>query len=231
MSSDDVTGRPLDFADAEAVDPDSGEPAVDRLLAPMADALDRMQQGILLVDAAGRLLFANQQGRDVLAASDGLYAAQDGLQAATPEQTKALRRLIRAASAPDGDSRTCEMIALQRRFRQRPLAVMVASCHPRTRLAAAIRPHGAALVFVSDPDRAPAMQSDLLRRLYRLTRMEAEVALAVLRGEPLKTIAESFGMSLGSVRRHLQDVFDKTETRRQAELILRLRSAPDANPG
>ncbi|TPK07044.1 hypothetical protein FJ872_24085 [Mesorhizobium sp. B2-5-9] len=58
-----------------------------------------------------------------------------------------------------------------------------------------------------------------LRDLYRLTPAEAAVATAVARGEGLQAVADEVGISLTTVRTHLQHVFEKTETRRQAELV------------
>lgn len=232
MNSDDDGHGSLYLSDAGTADSESAKPPIDQLFAQMADALDRMQQGTLVVGGDARIYFANRHARDLLTAGDGLCAAADSLRAETPEQTQTLRRLIREAARPEGLDGASGMMAVRRRFKPRPLAVMVSSCHPRTRLAVAVRPQRAVLVFVTDPDRTPAMRSDLLRQLYRLTRMEAEVALAVLRGEGLKAIAGSFGVSMSTARTHLQNVFDKTETRRQAELVyLLLRSLPDVNLG
>jgi DNA-binding CsgD family transcriptional regulator len=229
MSSDDLSD-PVDFADAAAIEPESGKPPAELLFAPMAEALDQMQQGTLLVDGDGRILYANRQARELLAVGDGLGASVNGLHADTPDEAQTLRRLIASAARAEGASRAAGMMAIKRRCGRRPLAVLVVSCHTRTRLAAAIHPQRAVLVFVTDPDRASVVQSDLLRQLYRLTRMEAEIALAMLRGEGLKAIAESFGVSLSTARTHLQNVFDKTETRRQAELVhLLLRSVPDVS--
>jgi DNA-binding CsgD family transcriptional regulator len=231
MSSDEVSG-PLDLSDATPADSESARPAIDQLFAQMAEALDRMQQGTVLVGGDARIQFANRHARDLLTAADGIHSAPDGLRAETPEQTQTLRRLIREAARPEGLDGASGMMAIRRRFKPRPLAIMVTSCHPRTRRAEAIRPQRAVLVFITDPDRTPTMRSDLLRQLYRLTRMEAEVALAVLRGEGLKAIAGSFGVSMSTARTHLQNVFDKTETRRQAELVyLLLRSLPDVHMG
>ncbi|WP_192247333.1 helix-turn-helix transcriptional regulator [Mesorhizobium silamurunense] len=73
----------------------------------------------------------------------------------------------------------------------------------------------AAIVFVADPDSAP----DQLRNLYRLTPAEAAVAMAIARGEGLQAVADQLDISLTTARTHLQHVFEKTETRRQAELV------------
>jgi DNA-binding CsgD family transcriptional regulator len=227
MGSNDASSS-LDHAAAD-VEPEAGQ-AADRLLAPMADALDGLRQGLLLVDAAAGILAANRQAQALVAVGDGLRRSPDGLCADTPEQTRALRRLISAAAKPGGTGRAAGTIAIPRRFARRPLAVLVASCHPRTRLAAAIRPQHAALVFIADPECAPPAPSDALRQLYRLSRVEADVALAVLRGQGVEAMAESLGVPPSAARTHLQDIFDKTEIRRQAYLVqLLLCSVPDVN--
>jgi DNA-binding CsgD family transcriptional regulator len=48
---------------------------------------------------------------------------------------------------------------------------------------------------------------------------EADVALRVLRGEGLKPICGELSLSMATVKTHLQHVFDKTDTHRQAELV------------
>ena len=58
-----------------------------------------------------------------------------------------------------------------------------------------------------------------LRRLYGLTRAEAHVALAVLRGDGLQAAADALGVTLATVKTHLQHVFGKTGTQRQTELM------------
>jgi DNA-binding CsgD family transcriptional regulator len=75
------------------------------------------------------------------------------------------------------------------------------------------------LVLIVDPEREPEPELEALRRLYGLTNMEAEISLRVLDGTGLGPIADELSVSLSTVRTHLQHVFDKTDTHRQAELI------------
>ena len=76
-----------------------------------------------------------------------------------------------------------------------------------------------ALVLIIDPEDEPEPSSALLRRLYRLTDAEADVALRMIHGADLKEISEELSLSLTTVRTHLQHIFDKTDTHRQAELV------------
>ena len=76
-----------------------------------------------------------------------------------------------------------------------------------------------AIVFVVDPDRAPNVPERYLQRLYNLTPAEAAVAVRILRGEGLQAVADGLRITLATVCTHRQRVFEKTGTKRQAELV------------
>jgi DNA-binding CsgD family transcriptional regulator len=80
-------------------------------------------------------------------------------------------------------------------------------------------PAARALVVLVDPEQQPEPPTQLLRRVYGLTNAEADVALRVLRGDGLKPICEELSLSMATVKTHLQHIFDKTDTHRQAELV------------
>jgi DNA-binding CsgD family transcriptional regulator len=187
--------------------------------AATADALDRLPQGTILADASARVLLANRAARVILAAADGLYAGPDGLRADGAAQTDELRRRIaRAALPPGGEGSPPGAMAVARRSGRRPLSVMVAPCQREGSWGLA-RQTPAVLVFVADPERAPVVAADHLCRLYGLTRAEAAVAVAVVRSDGLRAAADALGVTLATVKTHLQHVFSKTGTQRQAELV------------
>jgi DNA-binding CsgD family transcriptional regulator len=76
-----------------------------------------------------------------------------------------------------------------------------------------------ALVLLIDPEDEPEPPAALLRRLYRLTKAEGDVALRAMHGADPKRISDELSVSVTTVRTHLQHVFDKTSTHRQAELV------------
>ena len=76
-----------------------------------------------------------------------------------------------------------------------------------------------ALVLIIDPEHEPEPAAALLRRLHGLTKMEAQVALRIVRGADLKQVSEELSVSVDTVHTHLQHVFNKTGTHRQAELV------------
>ena len=180
-----------------------------------AEALDRVAQGVLIVAADGEVLFANQTAEALLAEADGIRTDKSALRARTLADTARFRRLI-AAAAERSDA-AGGVMTLPRPAPRRPLSVLVAPLTIESTWLMMKRP--AAIVFVADPDSTPPIAKEQLRNLYRLTPAEADVAIAIARGAGLQAAADELAISLTTARTHLQHVFEKTETRRQAELV------------
>lgn len=70
-----------------------------------------------------------------------------------------------------------------------------------------------------DPDRASMSDVAALRAAFRLTKAEARLALRLADGASLTAAAEAFDVKLTTIRSQLQQVFAKTGTSRQAELV------------
>ncbi|HKS61936.1 MAG TPA: hypothetical protein VJT13_09585 [Xanthobacteraceae bacterium] len=180
-----------------------------------AEALDRVGQGVLIVAANGEILFANRAAESLLAEADGIRTEKSALCARTSADTAQFQRLI-AAAAERSDA-AGGVMALARPAPRRPLSVLVAPLTIESTWFVTRRP--AAIVFVADPDSEPPTAQDQLRDLYRLTPAEAAVAMAIARGEGLQAVVDELEISLSTARTHLQHVFEKTETQRQAELV------------
>lgn len=168
-------------------------------------AVDQLRHGMILVDRDGRLISANRAARAILAARDGLYEGPCGLRAETIGLTHRLRRMVAAAADATGTSAS---IALPGRVRSTPLSVGISPLRA-----------GAALVLVADADNAPTPSPEQLRCLYGLTDAESAVTVAVTRGEGLAAVAAGLGVGIATARTHLHHVFQKTGTRRQAQLV------------
>lgn len=179
-----------------------------------AEALDRVAQGVLVVSANAEILFANRAAESLLAEADGIRAEKSVLRASARADVPQFHRLIAAAAERSGDAGG--IMALSRPVPRRPLSILVA---PLTTESTWFVLGGGAIVFVADPDSAPQIEQDHLRKLYRLTSAEAAVAIAIARGVGLQAVADELEVSLTTARTHLQHVFEKTSTRRQAELV------------
>jgi DNA-binding NarL/FixJ family response regulator len=72
----------------------------------------------------------------------------------------------------------------------------------------------------------PRVSGDTLVRLYNLTPSETRVALMLIDGKRLDQIAEELEVAQTTVVFHLKNLFRKTDTNRQADLVRVLLSVP-----
>ena len=76
-----------------------------------------------------------------------------------------------------------------------------------------------AVIFISDPSRRPKVSGTILSELFGLTPTEADVACAIAHGRRTNQIAADLSISPTTVAFHLGNVFEKTRTHRQGDLI------------
>ncbi|MDF0531425.1 helix-turn-helix transcriptional regulator [Tsukamurella sp. 8F] len=183
---------------------------------------ENADRAMLVVDEARRIRVTNNAARLLLDNEDGLsidahHTLRSPVRTAPGLQVAVTRATVRTPRATTA-------VICPRRSGARPYVLTVSPLGPA---------HGSdrrALVVIHDPalpTRAPA--AVLLRQYFRLTASEARVARHLARGEDIAEIAAALGIARTTVRTHLQHVFDKTGTSRQAELATLLgRFPPEA---
>jgi DNA-binding CsgD family transcriptional regulator len=180
---------------------------------------DLLPFGVFMLDDAGRILWVNRAGEAIAAANDGLATRGGFLLAATADESATLSRLIgEAALTATGQGLAAGgALSLRRPSLRRPLAVLVAPF--RVAPSAMLARQPAVAVLVSDPEETPQPAPELLAQLYGLTAREAELVTLLLDGLDLRDAAERLALSMNTVRTHLREVFHKTGTHRQSELV------------
>jgi len=181
------------------------------------DALERSGTATLVVSGDGRLLYANGAAERLLQAGDGLRVIGGRLAAAGRSTAERLTAFIRDCSntAAGKASGAGGVLAIARAERL-PLTVLVAPFRPAREGIGAALP--AAVLFLRDPE-SPNPKSLALRGLFGLTAAEAAVAAALADGKVVEGLATELGVTLNTVRTHLKNIFAKTGTTRQAQLV------------
>ena len=179
--------------------------------------LDAATQAILLFDADGRLLRANPAAEALFAGNAGLRLTAGRLSTASAADTARLQALIATAGSPDAAVRQGGAMSLSCPNRSLPLSVTVTPVGDQA--LPIIRARRAVLVSITDLEVAPPLPRERLRQVFGLSRTEAKVAEALFEGDTPKEAAERLGVSFYTVRGHLVRIFEKTGTRRQAELV------------
>jgi DNA-binding CsgD family transcriptional regulator/PAS domain-containing protein len=181
------------------------------------EVLDQIAQGVIIVDAESRPEFVSQAAQRILGEADGLGVGCQGLHTASRSETAALRRMIAQAASGSFDRDSDGVLGVSRPSLRRPLSIIVIPL--RRRVSWFLPEQSRAIVFVRDPERTAAMPETDLRQLYGLTSAEASLAMEVARGTGLQAAADRTGVTLATARTHLQHIFQKTRTHRQAELV------------
>jgi len=182
----------------------------------MAETLNRLAAGVILLDSAERIVFANGVARQILDEDDGLAVGPGGLRGSFSQESQAIKQLLKRIDDSGAGEARARGLALRRPSGRRPLllfACPLATSRPEDPTQPAIA------VFVTDPEQRPRWREDLARDLYGLTAAEARVALSLAEGKRLDEIAEDFGVAQTTITFHLRNLFAKTQTSRQADLI------------
>jgi DNA-binding CsgD family transcriptional regulator len=201
---------------------------VERPPAGSTEILNRLLHGVLLVDAGARVIFANTPADRMLRAAGGLFLGRDGLRAETSCETQLLRRIIADCAEPRD-----ELGGAGGRFRlsrenRAPLTALVIPHRTRFAWIDVARPR--AILFITDPEEAAIVRRESLRQDFGLTPAEAVFTHEILKADGLQAAADRLGISLTTARTHLAHVFDKTGTRRQAELVRLILQSQAAMP-
>jgi len=184
----------------------------------LAGALEVVRHGVIIVAGEHLVINLNSAAERIVRAEDGLCMRSGRIAATSTRAEQELHCAIQNALTGEPSTvRTGQSLTCFRPSGKRPYVIHVLPSHRRN----ANEPlrQQMALVLIIDPEDEPEPAVALLRRLYCLTEAEAEVALHVMHGADLKQISEELSISLTTVRTHLQHVFDKTDTHRQAQLV------------
>lgn len=193
-------------------------------------ALNALDQGVLLLDARGEVLFSNQRAQSLLRAQDCLGLKKGCLHAvgmagqvllgatmARVMQTgvpESLRLFGTTAAPADRPAPHCLTVTRLARDEHLPAHAL----HARAEL----------LVLVSVPQAQRSVTAHQLMQLFSLTSAEARLAHALARGWSVDEYAKAQGLGLPTVRTQVRSVLDKTGTSRQQELVRMLALLPSA---
>jgi DNA-binding CsgD family transcriptional regulator len=178
------------------------------------NVLDRLADGVVVLDRKARVLFANASARRMT--EEGSLRLHQSIGTYSPAHSQRLNELIRAAlqGAAGGT------MSLPRSHDGRLLTILVSAIHGKDlgRLSDAGVKDAAVLLFAIDPANRRSIPLGQIMDAYGLTYAEARVALAASSGNTVLETAQSLRLSPNTIKTHLRRVFAKTATGRQAEL-------------
>ena len=187
--------------------------------------LDALVTGVFLTSRDGRVVYMNAAAERQVKNGNSIRIVNNRISPTDPATRAALSKAIDKASRDDIDLDTSEhSLAIP----DIDGAGYVATLLPvdRGQRSGIIAPFAASVaVFTKDPTEVPLMPGEAFARLYRLTGGELRVLLALTQGLGAKEAADMLGISEPTARTHLQHIFSKTDTTRQADLLRLLQNS------
>ena len=215
--------REVSYTEPRDRRPEGGELTAGDLEA-VQSGLQALSAAMVLLDAAGRLVFANREAWALLAAADGISLDRsDVVRCIDSAAQKHLCRMIRPCDTgrrpprPRHGRRAKTATFTIRRDFGRPLVALMISQSAGTPGAAAH--HHRTVLLLRDPERELRVATELLPALFGLSAAEAAVAARLAAGASLEQIAEERDVQLITVRNQLKSALGKFGVRRQAELV------------
>jgi len=184
----------------------------------LENVIDRVPTAAAVVTAAGRIIFANRKAEDHFRQKKLVFCQEGVFRAANPAADQALKESFAAAERGDvalGEQGIKVTLSIGGDAKHVAHVLPLASDARQSSFA----DRGAAALFVDEVSAAKASPSETISRRFGLTPSEMRVLAVVLRQGGLREISHCLGISVATVKTHLNHIFAKTGTQRQADLL------------
>jgi DNA-binding CsgD family transcriptional regulator len=183
-----------------------------------ADLLNRHVSAIILLDTHRRVVFMNSAAEDLRTRIDGIRVFHDGIRLAVRQEDDRLQALLTRVIASQQSQRSLgEVMQASRPSGRQPYGIRVLGVAQSPHALTAFRP--AVWVLISDPERPGGPPVPHLQALFRMTQAEARLAVHLAAGKTLRAAADELGITYGTARTRLTQLFRKTNTQSQGQLI------------
>jgi DNA-binding CsgD family transcriptional regulator len=187
--------------------------------AVLADSLDTLRSAMFIVEASGRIVHANVSGHAMIGEAAALRARNGKLQAIDGKAEQTLSQSFSASASGDAFlGKHGIAVPLKGRDGQRFVAHVLPLTSGSRRTASAAYA-AAATVFVRKAELELPSPPEAVAKEFGLTPAELRVLFAVIEVGSVSEVSAVLGVAETTVKTHLQHLFDKTATHRQAELV------------
>lgn len=189
----------------------------DHAFAAAKSALDLMAAGVVLLNDHGQPLLTNRAALKLNLGKPPLSGipSLEGISGTSSQQLHQAVRKNLVANRLSAENTEC--LRLSRWDGHGCSDLMLFICSLANGVTNADSP--AVAVMLIDPKQRVQLPEALLAELFGFTPTEATIAMLLAEGQRKEDIAELLGVSATTVAFHLRNLFQKTDTRRQAELI------------
>lgn len=185
--------------------------------ATFGSVLDGFAFGIILVDRDLAIVHANTKGRAMLDAREPVRSEKGRLALAERTTQAALERAVHSA-AEGASALGGRGIGIPASGKDKPAVVHVLPLrHGEIRRGVGAR--AVAALFVAPASLPARLPADAIAAIYDLTPAETNILELLVAGKTQGEIADALGIAPSTVKSHILHLFEKTGSRRQADLL------------
>ena len=185
--------------------------------------LDRLAQGLVVVDGQCRIHYLNSAAEQWMRVGHGqtLRASQQRLECVSAKSQSRLQQLVASACAQPGGAAGSFELKMTSAAQRLAVSVMPLKADRST---LALRPRPLALVVITSPESASALNPQLVSDMLGLSPTETRLALLLVSGKSIKDFAVIEGCTWHTARTHIKNLMRKSGCHRQLELVQLLQS-------
>lgn len=185
--------------------------------ATFGSALDSFGFGIILVDERLGIVHANRAAADILKSGDSIRSDKGRLSLPENSASAALERAVGQAARDEAGLGPMG-IGIPARRDSDPRVIHVLPLR-RDTIRGGLAQRAVAALFIAPAANPPRTPIDALALIYDLTPAESKIFEMIAAGGTQAAIGRTLGIAPSTVKTHLLHLFEKTGSRRQADLI------------
>lgn len=186
----------------------------------LSSTLDLMTIGVLLVDGEGRVVHANRAALQQFDRRQCALRIGSKLACSDAVSTDAIRQAIGRAAHSDPSTLGTFGIAVPITGRgDQDLAAWILPLDASLRRELGAPAMATVAIFVRELGDSSPFPGELLVKRYGITPAECRVLILLAKGMTPREAAVTLGISEATAKTHLQRLFQKTATQRQADLV------------
>ncbi len=188
--------------------------------------IEQFPFGVLLVNARGKLISANQHALDTIADSNMLYLENDALCSTAKDQNQQLKEMISKAANTPLDAAGEHVSSIKINGEDGASFALLITPDPYPNIPYDQQAENCAAIFIGSASLRQHVSMSALQTLFGLTQAEARLTSLLASGESLSQAAEQSYISKNTAKVQLKSIFTKVGVSRQAELIKRIFTSP-----
>ena len=187
-----------------------------RRVSVLEQGLSQLGQGIILLSKLGHVLFVTDVAESMLQQHDGLTIMDGVLVGILPQDDERLQLMKTATLKESTQEQTYKSFYIHRSNQKKPYLLLISkmslgSEHEEN--------DEAILIIIKDTHANAAYWQVRLRRIFRLTKREADFVVLLTEGRNIKEISIVMSIAEDTARQYLKNCFKKMEVNKQHELV------------